>query len=183
MKAVIDIETGGFSSKAGIVEIGILVVSDDNNEIFSSFEAILQPYLQEDSEESCIYSEEAAEIHGITYQAQKDNGRNPREVVKEIESLIKVYNITEFVGHNIKKFDQPRLETFFERFSHEGEESVFFEVDELTDTLELSKEYYDFGSYSLVNMCEALGIYHRDKHRAIGDCQATLLLLRKLEEQ
>jgi len=71
MKAVIDIETGGFSKeKNGICEIGIIAV-DENNIETGSLNVLINPYtrpleFQEEPNQLVSYKDDAMAVHGIT---------------------------------------------------------------------------------------------------------------------
>lgn len=175
-KSIIDIENGGFQEDAGMVEIGMIICDEENNEL-ARYSAIVQPYYMEDSEESMLYSLQSIQAHGITTQDQTDHGKEPVVIVQEMEALFEEYNVMEFVGHCIKTFDQPRLKKFFDRFSK-------YECDDrfpiLTCTKEIAKEEFECDSYSLANLCDEFGITNSDPHRAMGDCEATLELLIKI---
>ena len=179
-RAVLDIENGGFSQNAGIVEIALLVI-DENYQPLEKYSAIIQPYFIEGTEELMSYSRKAAEIHGITIEDQEREGVPPRESVKEIEDILQTYNVQEFIGHNIKKFDAPRMAQFFDRFSTYKKENPF-EAKELTCTMEMAKNYISLGSYSLASCCNYFEICNEDAHRALSDVMATAQLLQYLEE-
>jgi len=179
-RAVLDIETGGFSSDAGIVEVAIVVI-DKNYQPLEKYSAIVQPYFIEDSEDLMTYSEHAVKIHGITLKQQKNEGKPPREVVKNIEAILQNHNVAELIGHNIEKFDAPRMSDFFERFSTYDHLKPFDEM-ELTDTLLIARFLLDLNSYSLASCCDYYGIINEDEHRALSDTLATAQLIQYLEE-
>jgi len=176
--AIVDIENGGFDKEAGIVEIGIIVIDDDYREV-KRYSAIVQPYFQEGTEELMIYDDRATAIHGISVDQQMKEGKNPRVVVEEMEAIIQDHNVMEFIGHGIKRFDAPRLIKFFDRFSKYECEDRF---PILTCTMEIAKEDYHCDSYSLSALCNEFNIHNTDEHRAIGDCEATHALYKKLME-
>lgn len=183
-RAIIDIENGGFSRKAGIVEVAIVVI-DQNFQVLDKYSQIIERYFQqipedpENTEEPMRYDDKATEIHGITEKDQENNGKPPREVVKEIEDIIQTYNVTELIGHNIKAFDAKRMAVFMDRFST-YKINPFIEL-ELTCTMEMAKFTLSLGSYSLSNCCHFFDIINEDKHRALSDAIATMELLKMLE--
>ncbi len=178
-KAVIDVENGGFQLHAGMVEIGFIVV-DENLKELARYSSIIERYFQIDSELPMIYTDISIDIHGITAKDQAKHGKPPREVVKEIEDVFQMYKIQEFIGHNIKRFDYPKLTIFFDRFSTYDPKYRF---PYLIDTIEIAKGTFNFDSYSLTNLCNEFDIEHFDKHRALGDCDATLKLLIEMNKE
>lgn len=177
-KAIIDHENGGFSTDAGVVEVALIVVDEELNEI-TRYSSIVQRYFIEGTEIPCDYSDKSIEIHGITAEMQEKDGKPPRDVVKDIEAIIQDYQIVEFIGHNARKSDCPRLEVFIDQFS-KYEYVEFFPV--IIDTYEIAKENFNAESYSLGSLCEDFGIFNELPHRAIGDCEATLKLYKKMIE-
>lgn len=176
---IIDIENGGFNENAGIVEIGIIVVDEELKELKRA-SWIVNRYLIEGTEEPCVYSDEATEVHGITEDDQKKHGMRPVDVVIEFEAIVQDFNVMRFIGHGIKKFDIPRLTKFFDRFSKYEDEDRF---PYLTCTLEMAKENFECESYSLGNLLQEFGIENEDAHRALGDCEATLKLLIAMKDE
>jgi len=172
-KAVIDIENGGFSRSAGIVEIGMIIIDENNKEI-ARFGAIISRYFVEGTEELCKYSDEAIEIHGVTAEVQEAEGINPREAVIQMEALIQDYDVIEFMGHSIKKFDCPILVKFFDEFSKYDCED-WFPIQ--TCIHEIAKKEFELDSYSMESLCEEFNVVNINPHRALGDCDASLKLL------
>ena len=178
-RAVLDIETGGFSCNAGIVEVA-LIVFDENYQPVHIYSSIVQPYFHEGTEELVPYTRKAQEIHGIYLHHQEKHGKPPHQVAREIEDVLQVYAVNCFVGHNIEKFDLPRMTAFFERFSTYKHLKPFEETDSI-DTMIESKKCLNLDSYSLGSCCDYFGIENQDEHRAASDCMANLKLLECLE--
>lgn len=177
-RAIIDIETGGFSkSKNGIVQIG-LIVFDENYNIIDEYNSLIIPYYNATGDALMEYTQGAEEIHGHSVEKMHREGNHATYVCREIDEIINSYQIIQFVGHNINKFDLPWLELFWSRFSAQGSEGRF---PETLDTLTNAKQLLNASSFSLESLCAGLGISHDNAHDALGDCQATLELLKVLE--
>jgi DNA polymerase III epsilon subunit-like protein len=82
------------------------------------------------------------------------------------------------VGHNLKQFDLPRLNYLFEIFGNHA----FFSSFKIEDTLLISRERLNIPCNKLESVCKHFGIVNNNCHRALGDCYATLELLKKLSQ-
>jgi len=177
-RAIIDIETGGFNIyNSGIVEIGI-VFFDEKYNIIDKYETLIKPYKKHNSIDLMEYSKRAEYIHGHSIEKIQLLGKECNIVCNEIISKIKYNNPIQLIGHNLIKFDLPRIINFFERFTNESTDFLF--INNL-DTINLSKELLNSDSYSLEYLCNGLNLAHENKHSAMGDCCATLELLKYLE--
>lgn len=176
MKAVIDIETGGFSiTKNAICEIGILIVNDAL-QVVEENSWIIKPYTREDSEELCSYKEDAMAVNGIPME-EIENGIEARIVSLELKKLFRKHNVKALIGHNAIIFDVPRLQYLVNRFL--GQSILMYEVE---DTLRLSKLNLNLPCNKLGSVCDHFGISNKDSHRTLGDCYATLEVYKKLIE-
>lgn len=180
MRAIVDIETGGLDlNNHAIVEIGVLVI-DENYKVVEEFCEIIQPYLKQNTEEFMEYTESAEVIHGIGMDEIKIAGMDADKVCRAIERMISQQGINTWIGHNAEKFDMPRIIHLFEQYSVFDCETRFANI---TDTLTMAREQCpDFPGHSLKRLCEIFEIVNPNPHRAIGDCYATLELLKILEE-
>ena len=175
-KCIIDIETGGFSiDKHMICEIGLVII-DCNNEIIQEYSSLIMPYLKEDKFEFCEISEIAQEIHHITLYECDLNGQAPEVVVDEIDIILHNFDVKTFIGHNIKSFDAPRLNKFFNRFGIFGK----YKFDNCIDTMTEAKNQLDLKSYSLASLCSYFGIVNETEHRALSDVKATFEAFKSL---
>jgi len=175
-KAVIDIETGGFSvKKNGIVEIA-MVILNAKNEPIDYFQTLVKSYAQEDGSFS-EYSEKAFEVHGISMDDMEKEGKIPEEVCREIYRLIELHNVKAFICHNAS-FDTPRLQHFFNRFSSEN--NLDFSVNYCT--MKIAKTLLNLDSYSLKSLCAFFEIENEQAHRAMSDTVATAKAFKKLAE-
>lgn len=168
---VIDIENGGFSRKAGIVEIGAIIVDEDLNEIDRK-SWIVNRYFIQGTEELCEYTEKSIEIHGITVEIQEKEGIPPKQVCVEFLNFMRRYKVERAIGHNIRKFDIRRLDDFYEQWYPLKHGTSIFE--HITDTMEYARGNFDFESNSLGAICEHYGIINENSHRSLSDCQAAL---------
>lgn len=90
--------------------------------------------------------------------------------------LIEITENAVIVGHNVP-FDYRMLRQEFERLGYP------YERDTL-DTIPLAEELLpNLESYGLDKICDALGIYRKDKHRAENDARATLELFEILRSK
>jgi len=172
-RAILDLETSGFSiTKNAIVEIGIVVINK-NYEVINSHSKIIKPYTRPDSIELVSYKDDAMAVHGITMN-EINSGYDVIEVLEHLKSILVEYEVTTLIGHNIKTFDLPRLDYLFKRFTEHELNYI------ILDTLEEARNKgLNLESYSLDALCKHYGIINNDSHRALGDCFATLELLKK----
>lgn len=158
--AIVDIETtGGFGAKNKITEIAI-IIHDGENEL-DRYSALVDP-------ESFIPKNITA-LTGITNEMVQ-GAPTFYEVAK------KVWEMTEgriFVAHNVG-FDYNIIKNEF------SELGAKFQRQKLC-TIRLAKKVFPGKpSYSLGNLCEGLGIPLQNRHRALGDTEATVLLLKMM---
>ena len=172
-KAVIDIETGGFSiTKNGVCEIAMLII-DYSLKVVKELNLLIKPYMRECGSELVSYKEDAMAINKISME-ELMSGEDVIDVMFKISNSIINYNITSFIGHNLKAFDIPRVDYLLRRF-----QDISISEFQCEDTLVLAKEKFSFDSNKLEFLCEKLGIINPNPHRAIGDCYATLELYKQ----
>lgn len=163
MYCVLDIEsTGGPFGKESIMEIALFKF--DGVEIVDQLISLVHP----DRE----IQKYVSKITGIT---SKMLVRAPRfhEIAKRILELTEGAVL---VGHNAE-FDYRMLRQEFSRLGYP------FEMQTL-DTIPLAEKLIPgLTSYGLDRVCEELGIFRGQKHRAEGDARATLELLIMLLEK
>lgn len=172
-RAIIDIETGGFSiTKNGVCEIGVLIINEQY-EVLMHHYWIIKPYTRPDSDELVSYKDDAMAVNGISMD-EIEKGFDIESVCDAFVKNIECFNVKTLIGHNFRLFDNPRLKYLVERFTE-----YKFDYD-ILDTLEESKKQgLNLESYSLESLCKHYGIVNNDCHRALGDCYATLELLKK----
>ncbi len=160
MYAILDLEsTGGKYNEEGITEIAIYKF--DGQKIVDQFSCLINP---ERKIQTFV-----ARLTGI-------NNAMLRYAPKFREVAPRILEITEgcvIVAHNAK-FDYRLLRTEFRRINQEFSRAHLC-------TVELSRKLIpDMPSYSLGKLVKRLGIPLTDRHRAIGDAQATVKLFKLL---
>lgn len=158
MYAIIDVETtGGSPSVDRVIEIAVFVF--DGDRITNSFSTLINPKRSIDpyvtkltgiSNEMVINAPLFEEVH---------------------ERILELTHENIFVAHNVK-FDFGMIRQEFKRLG------IDFNRKQL-DTVNLARKAIPgFNSYSLGNICDSLGIEITDRHRATGDAEATVKLLK-----
>jgi len=173
-KAVIDIETGGFSiTKNGICEIGLIILNKNGMAVHME-SLLIRPYNRPGEDKLVSYKEDAMAVNGLTEEQIERDGHEVRNVCESIQQMLIKHNVETFIGHNIKAFDAPRLNHLFERF---GNPELPINFDNNIDTLELAKKQYpNFEAHNLPYLCKKFNIVNHSEHRALGDCKATAQL-------
>ncbi|CAN5562471.1 exonuclease domain-containing protein [soil metagenome] len=154
--AIVDIETtGSWNASTGITEIAILI--HDTKEVVDSFQTLINP-------ESPVLPF-VTRLTGITNEMLIDAPTFP-EVAK------KIWEMTDncvFVAHAVN-FDYTYIHRAFKELGAD------FRRKKLC-TVRLSRKIFPgYSSYSLGNICTSLGIQFHERHRAMGDAQATVKL-------
>ena len=154
--AIVDIETTGTNAGAhGITEIAIIL--HDTKRIIDTYSTLINP-------ETSI-SPFVTRLTGITNVMLRDAPKF-YEVAKQI------WNMTEdavFVAHSVN-FDYSFIHQEFKGLGAD------FRRKKLC-TVRLSRMIFPgHPSYSLGNICASLGIPIKDRHRAMGDAEATVKL-------
>lgn len=177
-RAIIDIETGGFSiTKNGVCEIGVLIINEYYEELTHHY-WLIKPYTRPDSDELVSYKEDAMAVNGISME-EIENGFDVATACFNLFSNLQKFQVKTLIGHNIRLFDFPRIQYISQRFIN-YDLSVDYDI---LDTLEESKKQcLNLESYSLESLCKHFTITNNDSHRSLGDCYATLELLKKLNK-
>ena len=162
MYAIVDIETTGAHLGAhSITEIAIIL--HDGKRIVETFESLINP--QE------LISPYVARLTGINNEMLADAPLF-HEVAK------KIWTMTEgavFVAHSVN-FDYSFIREEFRSLGADFRRSKLC-------TVRLSRKVFPGqNSYSLGNICASLGIPIENRHRAMGDAQATVKLFEKCLE-
>ncbi len=160
MYAILDIEsTGGKFNEEGITEIAIYRF--DGQEIVDQFGSLVNP---------------ERKIQPFVVKLTGINNDMLRYAPKFYQVAKRIIEITEdciLVAHNAK-FDYRILRLEFRRLGFEFERKTLC-------TVELSKKLIpNMPSYSLGKLTKELGIPIVDRHRAVGDAQATVKLFKLL---
>ena len=157
MYAIIDVETtGGSPSIDRIIEIAVIVYDGQN--ILEQYSSLVNPRRNIDKY--------VTQLTGITDKMVKN-----APTFEEIQD--KIWQLTEgniFVAHNVK-FDYGMIRSEYKRIGTDF-------VRKHIDTVTLSQKVLPgFSSYSLGSLCDSLGIIIENRHRALGDAEATVKLL------
>ncbi|OGS69022.1 MAG: DNA polymerase III subunit epsilon [Flavobacteria bacterium RIFCSPLOWO2_12_FULL_35_11] len=157
MYTIIDIETTGHSSK--ITEISIFVY--DGEKVIDEFTTLVNP--------ECSIPPFITNLTGIT-NAMVSNAPKFYEIAKKVAEITKD---TIFVAHNVN-FDYNIIQKEFKDLGFE------FKRKKLC-TVRLSRKLIpNLRSYSLGALCVTQNIVIKDRHRAKGDAEATVILFEKL---
>lgn len=160
MYAIIDTETTGLSAKnEKITEIAI-IIHDGEKEV-DRFQTLINPE------------------RSIPFRITQLTGINNQMVAgapKFFEVAKKILQLTEgkiIVGHNVN-FDYNFIRAEFEEFEFDFRRKT-------ACTVKLSRKVFPgLPSYSLGRLTAQLDIDHINKHRAMGDCEATLKVFEKI---
>ena len=163
MYAIIDVETtGGSPSIDRIIEIAVIVYDGVN--VIGQYSSLVNPHRNIDKY--------VTQLTGLTDKMVKH-----APAFEDIQD--KILEMTEgniFVAHNVK-FDYGMIRSEFKRIG------VDF-VRKHIDTVTLSQKVLPgFTSYSLGSLCDSLGIIIENRHRALGDAEATVKLLEVILKQ
>jgi DNA polymerase III subunit epsilon len=161
--AIVDIETtGGSAVYNKIVEIAIVV--HNGWEEIERFQTLINPQK--------YIPNQVTLIHGITNEMVQD-APVFEAVAKEI---LRLTTNRVFVAHSVN-FDYSFVKTEFQNLG------IDFNRKKLC-TVRLSRQLFAGNkSYSLGNICSHLNIPIYDRHRAMGDAEATALLFARLFEK
>ncbi len=155
--AVVDIETtGGYANASSITEIAIVIT--DGKKIIETYETLINPHQK------------------IPYFITRLTGINDAMVAiapsfEEVaEKIYMLLNDKIFVAHNVS-FDYSFVNFQLKQYGFELPNKKLC-------TIKYGKKVVPgLKSYSLGNFCKALQIPILQRHRAMGDCKATALLL------
>jgi DNA polymerase-3 subunit epsilon len=160
MFAIVDIETaGGRPQQGGITEIAVIL--HDGYQSLSTYQTLLNP---ERPIPSFITG-----LTGIDEQMVADAPRF-EEIAHELYALLEDKI---FIAHNVN-FDFSFLQTHFEQCG------LDFKPTKLCSVRWARKVIPGMKSYSLGRLCENLSIPVTNRHRAMGDAEATAILVEKL---
>lgn len=160
--AVVDLEATGAHAMAEIIQVGIVII--ENNQIVKTYQTDVNPHE--------ALTEHIIHLTGITDE-QLAKAPDFSQVAQEIYHLI---SDCVFVAHNVK-FDANLLA-----------EKLFLEGYELrtplVDTVELSQVFYPtLEKYTLGHLADVLQLDLTDAHTAISDAYATAQLLLKTKRK
>lgn len=162
MYAIVDIETtGGNAGTGSITEIAILI--SDGREVLHRYSSLVNPMRP-----IPVFIEKLTGISDAMVEKAPVFGDIAEEVFGLLEGKV-------FIAHNVN-FD-------FSFVSHQLSQHGYKLQSKKLCTVRLSRKIFEgLPKYSLGHLCRSLGIEIRDRHRAMGDAEATALLFRKLLE-
>ena len=160
MYAIVDIETtGGHAESNGITEIAVFI--HDGNKVVDRFETLIKP--------DRFIPAYISAYTGITNEMVED-APSFDEISQQLFDLLDG-NI--FIAHNVG-FDYSFIK------SHLKSSGIEYNSKKLC-TVRLSRKVFPgLRSYSLGNICAAVGITIQNRHRAAGDAIATVKLFEKI---
>jgi DNA polymerase-3 subunit epsilon len=158
--AIVDIETtGGHAAGNGITEVSIHL--HDGNKVFKRYDTLINP----DTEIPYYITG----LTGITNEMVKK--APPFSAVAP--DIFELLHNRVFVAHSVN-FDYSFLKNALKQYDYE------LNCKKLC-TVRLSRKIFPgFPSYSLGNLCGSLEIPLKNRHRAGGDAEATVILFEKL---
>lgn len=178
--AILDIETGGFSTtKNGVCEIALLIVNEDLTEAIAEYSVLIKPYTRaDDTDELVSYKDDAMAVHGITIEELEAVGVDVELALINMFDVLEMENVSTILGHNVKAFDIPKVEHLTTRFL--GKDFTSYSK---VCTLQLVKQHLNSQSNKLEDLCAEYDIASVNSHRALSDCYSTFGLARILKEK
>lgn len=161
--AIVDVETSGsFRGENKITEIAIIIT--DGESILDEYSSLVNPEKPIDPY--------VIGLTGITNEMVADEPKF-YEIAKKVFQLL---DNRVFVAHNVA-FDANVIKDEFHALGAKF-------LPKKLCTVQLGRKVFPgYKSYSLGNLCESLGIPLNDRHRAMGDTQATYLLFQKILQE
>lgn len=111
-------------------------------------------------------------VHGITDEQLRLEGADPAEAFGKFRAAVQGHLL---VGHNVG-YDLAMIEAQMLRLGMGG----LAGVAGVADTYELARRFLRSPSYKLTDLCRACGVAGGTAHRALGDAESTVELLRLL---
>jgi DNA polymerase-3 subunit epsilon len=162
--AFLDVETTGLSPGFGDRICEIAILRCQGNEILDSFDSLVNPERR--------ISPSAARVNGITYEEVMD-----APLFSEIAARVReMLDGAIIVAHNAP-FDLGFVGSEFARLGQK------FATVEVIDTLQVARQYFNFGSNGLQVIADILGIERTAAHRAMADVRTTRAVLGYFLEQ
>jgi DNA polymerase III alpha subunit (gram-positive type) len=129
------------------------------------------------------YNPQALEVTHISREMLLNEGVGYEEAFEGVSEFFKRHvvgnNLPILAGHNIKKFDNPFLETFFE--SNNNNLKYFINQTQMIDTLEWARlRWFELSGYNLGICANEVGLTLKEAHRALPDTVANAKFLIKM---
>jgi len=173
--AFVDVETTGFDiDKHEVIQIGVVVVSQDwvgikpNFEIIDEFEIKVKPERIEDADKESLHVNGYNETEWIFAYSQKE----------AIEIFAQKTADCIMVSHNIC-FDFGFLARAFKKTGVENK-MHYHKLDTISIAFTKLHLIEDMDKYSLHFLCKQFGIDNKHSHAALSDARATYELYKKL---
>ena len=163
MYAIVDIETtGGHASGNGITEIAVCI--HDGTRIVETFHSLVNP-----NQNIPIY---ITALTGIN-NAMVASAPRFEDIAEKVYSLL---DNRIFVAHNVN-FD-------YSFVKHQLKNSGYELNSKKLCTVRLGRKVFPgLPSYSLGNLCRSLDVEIENRHRAMGDAKATVILFEKMLDE
>ena len=129
------------------------------------------------------YNPQALEVTHISRDMIVSEGVSQLEAFEEFSKLLVRHTIANskpiLAGHNIKKFDNPFMERFFN--SNEKDLYKYISDTQMIDTLEWARlRWFELSGYNLGICANEVGLTLKEAHRALPDTVANAKFLIKL---
>ncbi len=160
---VLDTETTGFYFDNGDEIIELAAEKVINGEVVDTFHSLIRP--------SIPIPLEAQAVHGLGDAFVHANGAWPHEVFPKFSDFAEG---TVLVGHNIRRFDFPFLQSHYRRLD------LPLLENNVLDTLELSRAMLRLPNHKLGTIAAHFQISTAGAHRAMADVVMTRQVLFKL---
>ena len=162
MFAIVDIETtGGNAEKDKITEIAIVIY--DGEKVIDTYTSLINP------ERSIPYY--ITQLTGINNEMVED--APPFYAIAK--TVLELLDNCTFVAHNVR-FDYNFIKNEFKSLGFNFQKKTLC-------TVRLSRKVFmGLPSYSLGKLCTSLGIPLQNRHRALGDAEATAILFDKIHK-
>ena len=158
--AIVDIETtGGTRKSRGITEVAVVV--SDGQQVVDTWSSLINPFEP--------IPPRISALTGITDDMVEDApgfDDVAEELMGKLEDCV-------FVAHNVG-FDYAFLRGHFEAMD------ISFRRPKLCTVRLSRKAFPGLPRYGLGALCDAMDIPHTDRHRALGDAEATTVLFHKI---
>lgn len=189
---VYDLETTGFTAgKHGVCEIAMMGINSVTLKEIGRYEAIIAPYKVPNEDGELVdyeVSQGALDVNGLTMDKIRA-GKDPIQVVKESSAFMKSCNAGSkkpiLTGHNIIKFDNPHLDSFFT--CNKGDLSKFvnslYFIDTMLESWRMFPDATGTGQHTLAKLCERFDVDKFDAHSAMPDVIANANVFIKIQER
>lgn len=181
-----DVETGGFYPTQNLLtQIGLIAINPEGKELLR-FQAYIKPY-----DKNLTLTKSASDLTGITLEKLEREGRDLKEVLTEVASILKSLKVSYYmptvVGHNVN-FDMMFLEYVFNLCFAKNDETdqcaLYNYIQKVPlDTIELARRKWrnnELGDFKLGTCAQYIGVENRAAHDAMGDVEVTVDLLKYL---